>query len=155
MTKKKLNPKRAGRKSKYHPDMHLIVEGLAREGLSEKQIAKAIGVSEQTLNIYKNKYPEFLQSLRAGQAPVDIAVENALLKKCLGYDYDEVIEVERYIGNGRTTLDIKKITRHVPGDVTAQKFWLVNRRRKKWSDKVAVEHGGDITITIDAEDQNL
>jgi hypothetical protein len=32
----------------------------------------------------------------------------------------------------------------VPGDVTAQIFWLKNRKKKDWRDKVEVEKGESI-----------
>ena len=61
-----------------------------------------------------------------------ISVENALLKRALGYDYEEVkTETE----NGVVT-KVTTITKQVVPDVTAQIFWLKNRRPDKWRDKV-------------------
>ena len=35
---------------------------------------------------------------------------------------------------------------HIPGDVTAQIFWLKNRRRQQWRDKVEYSNdGGEIS----------
>ena len=81
-------------KGKYsewlEPEKLIIIEGWARDGLTDKQIAKNIGVSEQTLNVWKNRFPSFLESLKKGKEVVDREVENALLKRALGYEYTEV-----------------------------------------------------------------
>lgn len=67
----------------------LKIEGMARDGLTDKQIAHNIGISEQTLNVWKKKYPSLFESLKKGKEIVDRQVENALLKRALGYEYDE------------------------------------------------------------------
>ena len=63
----------------------LRIEGWARDGLTDKQIAHNMGVSEQTLNVWKKKYPSLFESLKRGKEVIDREVENALLKRALGY----------------------------------------------------------------------
>ena len=58
----------------------LQLEAWARDGLTDKQIAHNIGITEQTLNNWKKSYPSFFESLKRGKDVVDIQVENALLK---------------------------------------------------------------------------
>lgn len=87
----------------------LLLEGWARDGLTDEQIAHNIGISTSTLNNWKNKYVEILESLKKGKEVVDYAVENALLKNALR------------------------------GDTTAQIYWLKNRRPDKWRDKPGYE----------------
>lgn len=87
----------------------LLLEGWARDGLTDEQIAHNIGISISTLNNWKNKYVEILESLKKGKEVVDYAVENALLKNAL------------------------------KGDTTAQIYWLKNRRPDKWRDKPGYE----------------
>lgn len=67
----------------------LLINGWAKDGLTDKQIAKNIGVSEQTLNVWKKKHPSLSESLKSGKEVVDREVENALLKRALGYNYIE------------------------------------------------------------------
>ena len=83
----------------------ILVEGWARDGLSNKQIAHNIGISEQTLNVWRNSYPSFSDALKKGKEVVDFMVENALFKSA------------------------------IEGNTTAQIFWLKNRRPDKWRDK--------------------
>ena len=82
-----------------------VLNGWARDGLSNEQIAHNIGIAASTLYKWAKDYPEIAEALKKGKAVVDYEVENALLSKALG------------------------------GDVTAMIFWLKNRRPDKWRDK--------------------
>lgn len=85
-------------------DKLLLIEGYARDGAKESQIAEALGISHNTLINMKNNYVEVSEALRKGKEIVDYAVENALLRKALG------------------------------GDTTAIMFWLKNRKPSQWRD---------------------
>lgn len=109
----------------------LLIEGWARDGLTDEQIAGNMGVSRSTLNEWKKKYPDISDTLKNGKDIVDRKVENALLKKALGYEYEEVKE-EYEFGELSKKVVIKK---SVLPDTTAQIFWLKNRKPKDWRDK--------------------
>ena len=111
----------------------LRLKGLARDGLNDEQIAQKIGISPGTLYVWMDRFPQIAEAIKKGKAPVDIEVENALLKRALGYDYEEVI-TEIY-GDGKK--HIKKVKKHMPPDVGAMVFWLKNRRRDRWRDHPA------------------
>ena len=83
----------------------ILLEGWARDGLTDEQIAKNIGVTLSTFYEWKKKYSDFSESLKKGKEVVDYEVENALLSSAL------------------------------EGNTTAQIFWLKNRRPDKWRDK--------------------
>lgn len=68
----------------------LQLEAWARDGLTDEQIAHNMDISRSTLNEWKKKYPDISDTLKRGKEVVDIQVENALLKRALGYSYDEV-----------------------------------------------------------------
>ena len=61
----------------------MLVEGWARDGLTDKQIANNLNISEDTFYEYKKRYSEFSESLKKGKEIVDYEVENALLKTAL------------------------------------------------------------------------
>ncbi|WP_406840826.1 helix-turn-helix domain-containing protein [Lactococcus lactis] len=66
------------------------LEGWARDGLSDKQIAEdKIGVSERTFTDWKKKFSSISSVLKKGKEVVDRQVENALLKRALGYETTE------------------------------------------------------------------
>lgn len=67
----------------------LCLEAWARDGLVDEQIAENIGINPATLYDWKKKYPKISESLKKGKEVVDIQVENALLKRALGYAYNE------------------------------------------------------------------
>lgn len=86
-------------------DKLILVEGWARDGLTNEQIAENLGINPDTLYKYKKEHPEFSESLKKGKEIVDYEVENALLKSALN------------------------------GNVTAQIYWLNNRKPKQWKNK--------------------
>ena len=70
----------------------LLLEGWAREGLTDELIAdKKIGIATSTLYEWKKKYPEISEALKKGKEIVDFKVESALLKRALGFYFDEII----------------------------------------------------------------
>lgn len=84
----------------------ILLQGWARDGLTDEQIAHNCGITVKTLYEWKNRYGDICDALKKGKEIVDYEVENALLKRAK------------------------------QGDVTAQIFWLKNRRPEKWRDKV-------------------
>lgn len=151
MTKKN----KGGRPSKYETewkDKLAVIQGWARDGLSNEQIAKNMGISAKTLYEWQNKYSEFREALKNGKEVVDREVENALLKRALGYKYTEVtrertVETDSETGVSKSKMVVtKKVTKEVAPDVTAQIFWLKNRKPDKWRDKRDVGITGDMDI---------
>ena len=116
-----------------------LLEGWARNGLTDEQLAQKIGINPATLYDWKNKHPEISKSLKKGKEVVDIQVENALLKRALGYDYQE----QRIEKSEKDGTKIIQTIKHVPADTTAQIFWLKNRRPDKWRDKPEVPGDSD------------
>ena len=117
------------------PENLLLLEDWARQGLFDEQIAKNMGVSEATLYNYKKKYPKIKEALRKGKEVVDIEVENAMFKRAIGYT---ITINEQKVDKDGFVHDLKRDV-HIPGDVTAQIFWLKNRRRQQWRDKIEYE----------------
>ncbi len=83
----------------------VLVEGWARDGLTDEQIANNLGISKTTFYKFKDEHSELSELLKKGKEVVDYQVENALLKNAL------------------------------EGNVTAQIYWLNNRKPKQWKNK--------------------
>ena len=83
----------------------ICIQGWARAGLTDEQIAKNMGICRDTLIEWKKRYPDISDALKKGKEVVDFEVENALLKKALA------------------------------GDMTACIYWLNNRKRDTWRAK--------------------
>lgn len=120
----------------------LKIEAWARNGLTDEQIAHNIGIRRSTLYEWKKRFPVISDALKKGKEVVDIQVENALLKRALGYSYTEVTK-ERVVDYDPKTGEVlgshmeitKEVTKEVQPDVTAQIFWLKNRKPDVWRDR--------------------
>lgn len=113
----------------------LRLEGWAREGLTDEQIAKNIGITATTLYAWQSRFPKISESLKRGKAPVDFEVENALLKRALGFNYEETTTEVVNLPDGTQRKHIKKVTKMVVPDTVAAIFWLKNRKPDRWKDK--------------------
>lgn len=94
-------------------DKLTLLEGWARNGLTDEQIAHNMGIVTSTFYEWKKKYPKFSEVLKKNKEVVDLEVENALLKSALS------------------------------GNITAQIFWLKNRKAKEWREKVEVTNNAE------------
>lgn len=147
-----MSEKKAGRHGKYEEwldkDNLLKVQGWARDGLSNEQIAHNIGITAKTLCEWQNRFGEFRNAIKKGKEVVDREVENALLKRALGYEYDEVTqEPVTDKDTGITEMRVtKRVTKQIVPDVTAQIFWLKNRKPDEFRDKRDVELSGHVDL---------
>lgn len=138
-------------KGKYQkwlePENLILIEGWARDGLTDEQIASNMGVTRKTLAEWKKKYGDICDTLKRGKEPVDRSVENALLNSALGEVKTlkkpiKVKEVE--YENGKRIREIERIEYaeeeiYIPANTTAQIFWLKNRKPEEWRDKREVD----------------
>lgn len=110
------------RPTKYRGEFAEQARQLCLLGATDAEVAVFFGVSESTVNNWKQDHSEFLESLRAGKVEADARVAHALYEKAVG------------------------------GDTTAMIFWLKNRRSTGWRDKqnheVTGEGGGPVEIAI-------
>jgi len=139
-------------RSKYNRDFPLMAEGLARTGLTDRQIARKLGISVSTFYQYQLDHPDFSEALKKGKSPVDTEVENALLKRALGYEYEEITTDYDLLGQNKEQkalpAKVRKVKKEVLADVTAQIFWLKNRRPDKWRDRHDIEFPGGLEIKV-------
>ena len=122
----------------------LKIEGWARDGLTDEQIAHNMGITKKTIYEWKKKYGDICDSLKRGKEVIDREVENALLKRALGYTYNEVTQEADEFGELAVS---KVVTKQVSPDVTAQIFWLKNRKPTEWRDRKETELSGSIETT--------
>lgn len=125
-----------------------LIEGWARDGLIEEQIAKNTDVSYSTFREWKKRFPALSAALKKGKEVVDREVENALFKNAVGFMYEE-----ETVTNAGEVVTVKKYSKP---NITAQIFWLKNRKMKEWRDKQEVEqinHNIEITVGEWDDDQ--
>lgn len=134
-------------KGKYQewltPEGLLRIEGWARDGLIDEQIAHNMGINPATLYDWKKKYPEISEALKKGKEVVDRMVENALFERALGgvHEVRKTFKVKEsyYDENGkkceREVLKQGVDEVYIPGDTLAQIFYLKNRKPEQWREK--------------------
>lgn len=123
------------------------IEAWARDGLTEEQISKNMGIAYSTLRVWKSKFSALSAALKRGKEVVDIEVENSLLKAAKGYFVDEE---KTYISevNGVVTKRKEITKKYIAPNTTAQIFWLKNRKPIEWRDKNIVELDGEERVII-------
>lgn len=141
-----------GRPSLYTPDMAKWAEKLARLGATEEEMAKALEISLTTFETYKRERPDFSEALKKGKALSDAEVADRLFQRAMGYSHPAV----KIVADAKTGKEhIVEYTEHYPPDTVAAIFWLKNRQRDKWRDKVDVAntHSFEADSTEDLENR--
>lgn len=110
----------------------LRLQGWARDGLTDEQIATNMGISAATLYNWKRDHLDILEALKEGKDVADRQVENALFKSAMGYTFDEVTKELK----DDELVVTKVVHKEVQPNTTAQIFWLKNRKRAEWRDRV-------------------
>lgn len=140
------------RPSDYKPEYSEQAFKLCLLGAKDKELADFFGTSEQTLNTWKIKHPLFLESLKRGKNHADAEIANSLFEKAKGYRWREEVAVKYKIGKDLEDVKIIEVERVIPPDTTACIFWLKNRHKDKWRDKLETEltgkDGEAVSLTI-------
>lgn len=142
------------RPSKYETHVAPRLEEIkdwCRNGATDEEIAKRLGISRDSFYQYKKEFSDFSDTLKETKEIVDAQVENALLKRALGYEYKEVT---KKVVDGELKVT-KVITKQVVPDTTAQIFWLKNRRPDKWREKPAEEKEEQESVSVNITIEDL
>ncbi len=124
-------------------DNRTLLGAWARDGLTQAQMAKNMGISLSTFKEWIKKYPAISAAIKKGKELADYEMENALYKKGIGYTVTlkkpfKVKKTEYENGKKiRETEEIEyaEVEEYIPPDTTAQIFWLKNRKPDEWRDK--------------------
>ncbi len=128
---------KVGRKTKY--DTHVVpylkrIPSWRKQGMTEEQVAKRLGVAYSTLSLYKNKHSEFSEALKKGREELIEELEDSLYRKAMGYEYEEqetwIEEVD-----GVQKKRIKRVKKQSLPDTGALAFALKNLSPNKWRDR--------------------
>ncbi len=142
-------------KTKYdtHIKLHLAeIAEWVRAGATEPECAKKLGIGISTFQRYLAKgrdgdenYKEFADTVDAARMDSDDRVEASLFMSATGYDapvtkHYKLRRVEYDPETGRKIAEreeLKEVVEkvHIPANVSAQQFWLANRRPEKWQYK--------------------
>ena len=109
-----------------------LLEGLARDGYSDEEIAKKMKISAGQYQRLRDSDEKIRKALDHGKMTTDYLVEKALLKSALGFSRKSV-KVTSIIRYGKLVeTQTEELTEDVPPNVTAAQTWLYNRCPDKW-----------------------
>jgi len=108
------------------------LESWARDGLTDEQIAKNMGVSTATFYNWQKKYLEILEAIKKGKRPIDFEVENAALKSALGEWVTETDTIFNYQGDTVVSKQVIAKKRYIAPNPTVIIYWLNNRKPSQW-----------------------
>jgi len=130
------------RPEKWKDEYAKIVEVACSLGATDEELAEMLGVSVRTIYYWRQTKPKLCKAMVTGKAEADHRVERSLYNRAVGYTYDaeKIITVAQ--GGGVSGVERVPIKEHVPPDVTAQIFWLKNRRKDQWRDRIDNTHAG-------------
>ena len=141
------------------PDNLELLSCWARDGYTDVEIAKKMGISRQSLCNYRSKNPELDKAIRIGKEVVDYKVESALLKAALGSKTEELEITFVYKKTQLVRTEKKKTIRYQPPNVLACQTWLFNRQRDKWKrnqdNEIIETDDRSINITIKRSGNNI
>lgn len=146
MTEAKVKNK-GGRPTDYKEVYCEQVRKLCLLGATDERMANFFNIAESTLNNWKSKHPEFLESIREGKEVADANVANALYNKAIGFSHKET-----KVFNNQGEILTHEVDKHYPPDTGAAFIWLKNRGG--WKDRQEVEHSGEVvTFNMDFGDK--
>lgn len=133
-----------GRPTKYKNEYAEQARKLCLLGATDAEMADFFDVDESTINNWKNDFPEFLESIKKGKLLADANVADRLYRRAMGYEAPDV-DIRVVEGEIIQTPMVK----YYPPDTPAAIFWLKNRQKAIWRDKVENEVSGSLNMNID------
>jgi hypothetical protein len=125
-----------GRPSRYQSEVEPHLDEIRKaveSGATDQEVATAFNMSLSTIYEYKRKYPKFKQAFTRGRARVVFDIKAALLKKALGFEYEEEKRVGRKDKDGENIILVEKYKRYsVPSETAAA--MLLRNYDENWRD---------------------
>lgn len=130
-----------GRKSKADIVLGNLdrIKEMARVGVTEEDIAKSLGISVSSFEKYKSEFPQLKESLKISKVDLSVTVKSALVKRALGYEYEEKKQYITEDDNGNKKKHTEITTKHMPPDVGAINSLLQNIDDNWYRDKRGAE----------------
>lgn len=124
------------RPSKYELHVEPYLDKIKEMALTmtEEQIAETLGISRSSWKRYKGLYEPLRSALKKGRKDLVCELKSALIKKAIGFDYEETSETRELTLNGELEVTKKEIKRkHMAPDVAAINLLLKNYDKDNWA----------------------
>ena len=141
-----------GRPTNYKPEYCELGHNYCLLGATNEELADFFGVSRGTIQNWIATYPDFAKALNEGREVVDATVAKRLLSRALGYSHTGT---RTLVYRGQPV--VVDHTVHYPPDIQACIFWLRNRRRQNWRERVepAPDDTDDMVAALDAAGESM
>jgi DNA-binding XRE family transcriptional regulator len=151
VSKPKKKAAQRGRPTKYLPAYCDQARKLCLLGATDKDLANFFDVNEDTIHQWKKDYPKFSESIKEGKSVADANIADRLYQRAMGFEHDseEIKVIPTGKGSKIQRVPIRKI---YPPDTVAAIFWLKNRQKEKWRDKIEqdITSGGEKITALSA-----
>ena len=112
-----------GRPSKYETKVKPYLAQIKHwkeQGSDNKTIAKELGIAHSTFANYINQFSELADAIKsADMQPLVEELRSSLVKKALGFTYEEKKQIEGIDEKGNIVIKTEIITRYAQPDTTA------------------------------------
>ena len=130
-----------------------IIRHCIEMGYSERRTAEDLGIDRSTLRRWKQRNGRVKELYENTAEKTDEEkirqVENALLKRAIGYTQTEIT---RQVGKAGKLDVVKTVEKQVMPSTTAQIFWLKNRCGYEWDGTAEDEDGeGGVVVLPEAD----
>ena len=109
-----------------------LVLTMAKAGLTNDEIAVAIGMTPSKFRHMLDKYPDFRDLLNEAKEDPNYKVEQSLFKRALGYQVKEIVQ--------KAGKPVQVTIKEFAPDPVSCIFWLKNRSPKRWRDVIEMRH---------------
>jgi hypothetical protein len=145
----------AGRPTDFKPEYVDLAYKFSLLGATDIDLAKFFDVSEDTIYSWKKVHNNFSEAIKDGKERADANVSSRLYSRAMGYSHEAV----KIFADPKTGSEhIVKFTEHYPPDTAAAIFWLKNRQRGRWRDRIDQEvtgpDGGELKTTLTIKFEN-
>lgn len=128
--KKPEKQRERGRPPTYQATFAEQAAKLCALGATNADLADFFGVAIRTVERWTVEHEDFCRAIKDAKEVANSRVERSLYQRAVGYTFDS-----EKIFNGKDGIVRADTREHVPPDVTAQIFWLKNRKPEDWRDK--------------------
>lgn len=136
---------------KLTPDLRKRILSLIEYDHTVEETAEICRISKASIYNWQNNIPAFRMEIKYARSIANMNVKKALKQRAVGMHVVDTVVTKVYDATGRLLSQINKVrNRELPGNVTAQQFYLINRDGWKKDSEVADDKDqGEILKAID------
>jgi len=125
-----------------HPDR---ARRIIQAGFPRSEVAKQFGIEVDRLKIWESGYPAFAAAMAGRRLEDDFNVVDALYRRAVGQGAKRTVKT---VTKADGAVETHETLEELLPDVTAQKFWLVNRQREHWQERHEVQGQVQHEVTV-------